>query len=247
MKPQLLLALLALCFCHTAAADTFTVKNTNPTGEDSLAQAIMNANDADRADKIVFAIPDSDPNRNPTTGVFTITPVFFGFAPITDPVEIDAYTQAGAKPNTLAVGNNAILLIEVNAINTGGVAGIDFRPGGDGSTVRGLIINRCTIGSLGSGSGISISASDVKVLGNFIGTDSAGTTALGNFTGIAISSGNGGNQIGTFAAADRNLISGNLSNGLSLTNGISGTNTVQNNYIGVNAGGNSALPNGRGS
>ncbi len=252
MKPQLLLALLALCFCHTAAADTFTVKNTNATGADSLAQAIVDANgqpntDADTPDRIEFDIPISDPNRNPTTGVFTITPAFPAFAPITDPVVIDGYTQGSttatttddAKPNTLAVGNNAILLIELDGTNTGGVSEIDFRAGSDGSTVRGLIINRC------SGAGISIATSKVKVLGNFIGTDSAGAIALGNNTGI-LSSGDGGNQIGTPTAADRNLISGNFGNGLSLTNRNDETNTVQNNYIGVKAEGNSGLPNARG-
>ena len=42
--------------------------------------------------------------------------------------------------------------------------------------------------------------------------------------------------------ADRNLISGN-SNGLFLTNRNGDANTVQNNYIGVNAAGDAALPN----
>ena len=98
-----------------------------------------------------------------------------------------------------------------------------------------------------SNKGISIGANDVKVQGNFIGTNSAGTTALGNFIGITISGGfgggvGGGNQIGTPAPADRNLISGN-GNGISMLNDTNATNTVQNNYIGVDASGNVELGN----
>ena len=38
---------------------------------------------------------------------------------ITDPVIIDGYTQPGASANTLAVGDNAVLLIELNGANAG--------------------------------------------------------------------------------------------------------------------------------
>ena len=244
MKRNQLVAFLAICSIGTAAADTFTVKNTNPTGSDSLVQAVADANahpniDVNTPDMIAFDIPVSDPNRNPVTGVFTITPAL---APIIDPVIIDGYTQGSsttttsddAKPNTLAVGNNAVLLIELNAAS--GVPGVEFRAGSEGSTVRGLIINRC-IGC----KAVALGAGKIKVFGNFLGTDSTGTIAMGNQWGVN-ANGNGGNQIGSPAAADRNLISGNTF-GISLTNFDSETNTVQNNYIGVNATGNTALPN----
>jgi hypothetical protein len=248
-KRHHLVTLIALCFVRTAAADTFTVKNTNTNGADSLVQAVADANahpniDADTPDIIAFDIPASDPNRDPVTGVFTITPVFPALAPIVDPVILDGYTQGSstgttsddAKPNTLAVGDNAVLLIELNASSTGGVAGVEFRAGSEGSTVRGLIINRCN-----GCKGVALGAGKIKVFGNFLGTDSTGTVAMGNQWGVN-SDGNGGNQIGSPAVADRNLISGN-STGIALANRNSETNTVQNNYIGVNAGGNVALPN----
>jgi len=77
MKPSQLLTLIAACSITSAAADTYTVKNTNPSGVDSFSQAVMDANghpniDADTPDLVVFAIPASDPNRDPATGVFTI-------------------------------------------------------------------------------------------------------------------------------------------------------------------------------
>ena len=214
----------------SAAADTYTVKNTNPSGVDSFSQAVMDANshpniDANTPDLIVFSIPASDPNRDPATGVFTIA-LPTGLQVVTDPVVIDGYTQSGAKPNTLATGSDAVLLIELNGGNAmGGFTGVDFAADGAGSTVRGLIVNRFT-------TGINLEGGGVKVLGNFIGTDSAGATALGNGAAIVAPS-DGGQQIGSPLPADRNLISGNSGSGIILTNRNGDTNTVQNNYIGV--------------
>ena len=199
---------------------------------------------------IVFAIPASDPNRNPATGVFTITPPVSGLPAITDSVIIDGYTQSGAKTNTLATGNNAVLLIELSGADAGsGVSGLNFKAGSAGSTVRGMVINRFANTNGFAAAGITINTNEITVLGNFIGTDSAGATALGNAAGI-FSGGfaPGGNQIGSPLPGDRNVISGNIDpltgsgSGIVLTSGSEG-DTVQNNYIGVNAAGDSALPN----
>jgi hypothetical protein len=236
MKPHQLLALITVCSIGAAAADTFTVKNTNASGPDSFAQAISDANghaNAGTPDEIAFNIPDSDPNRDPATGVFTITPAFPGLPAVTDPVVIDGYTQGGATPNSLAVGNNAVLLVELNGVDAS-FAGLDFKTGSAGSTVRGLVINRCS-------TGVFLEVGNTKVLGNFLGTDPAGSVALGNGAGVVASEA-GGNQIGTSLPADRNLVSGN-GNGMVLTNRGAETNTVQNNYIGVKAAGTAALPN----
>ena len=247
--------MITACSIGTAAADTFTVKNTNPSGADSLGQAISDANahaniNVDTPDMIAFAIPASDPHRNPATGVFTITPPVSGLPAITDSVIIDGYTQAGAKANTLATGNNAVLLIELSGADAGsGVSGLNFKAGSAGSTVRGLVINRFANTNGFAAAGIRISTNEITVLGNFIGTDPAGVTALGNASGI-FSGGfvPGGNQIGSPLPADRNVISGNIDpltgsgSGIVLTSGSEG-DTVQNNYIGLNAAGNVALPN----
>ena len=70
MNRNRFLTFLAICSSiASAAADTFTVKNTNASGADSFAQAIVEANahpniDADTPDIIAFDIPASDPNRN---------------------------------------------------------------------------------------------------------------------------------------------------------------------------------------
>jgi len=91
-------------------SQTYTVTNTNDSGPDSLRQALLDANSHPNPpgsiDQIVFNIPGS--------GVHTITPTT-AFPPIVDAVIIDGYTQPGASANTLAVGDNAVLLIELMA------------------------------------------------------------------------------------------------------------------------------------
>ena len=94
-----------------ASAMTFTVINTNDSGAGSLRQAIMSANTNAGLDTINFNIPGA--------GVHTIT-IASDLPNITSPVIIDGYTQSGATPNTLAVGDNAALKIEINGNSKGG-------------------------------------------------------------------------------------------------------------------------------
>src|SRR5205823_13719402 len=56
------------------------------------------SSDLAQPDIIAFDIPTSDPNYNPATGAFTITPnkLF-----IYNPVFINGYTQPGSTPNDI--------------------------------------------------------------------------------------------------------------------------------------------------
>lgn len=91
----------------TAAAMTFTVTNASDSGAGSLRQAILDANANAGADMINFNISGA--------GVQTIT-LTSALPTIDETVTIDGYTQPGASPNTLAVGNDAVLLIDRMAI-----------------------------------------------------------------------------------------------------------------------------------
>src|SRR5438105_1177721 len=102
MNRSLLPALLVLSSLIIAHAATFTVINTADSGAGSLRQAITDANGTAGADMIAFNIPGA--------GVHTITPLTT-LPPITHPVTIDGETQPGASANTLANGDNAVLLI----------------------------------------------------------------------------------------------------------------------------------------
>src|SRR6266446_1848437 len=109
----------------------------------------------------------------------------------------------------------------------------------------------------GSASATSIqingpASSGTVIQGNYIGTNAAGTASMANSI-IGIEIGNNGpgtgssnNLIGGTTAAARNVISGNSSVGIEIfDSGVTG-NVIQGNYIGTNAAGTAAIPNGNG-
>ena len=160
---------LMLVFSGVAQASTFVVTNTNSSGAGSLAQAILNANGNPGPDVISFNIPGS--------GVHTISPTN-QLPPLTDPVTIDGYTQPGAIPNSLAVGSNAVLLIELNGALANSPYGLSLI--GGNCTIRGLIINRF------NNYGIYIDSKGNNVVaGNFIGSNASGTDGFPNPTTAA--------------------------------------------------------------
>ncbi|MFV9503269.1 MAG: PxKF domain-containing protein [Oscillochloridaceae bacterium umkhey_bin13] len=203
---------------------------TATLGECTLRAAIEQSNALAGANTIDFNIAG--------VGVQTITPLTL-LPVISDPVIIDGYSQPGSSPNTLSIGNDAVLLIELNGTSVGG-SGLLLTTGSNGSTIRGLVINRFEYGIrvLGSGSH--------TITGNFIGTNATGTVAEANtLDGIRISNA-GLLTIGGTDPAARNLISGNALAGLRLesSDGPVTTTTILGNYIGTNAVGLAGVPNG---
>src|SRR2546421_7706483 len=123
------------------AGQTFTVNSTADPGtgicdatECTLREAITAANAAAGSDTIAFNIPNPGPH--------TITPLS-PLPAITSPVVIDGYTQPGAIANTLADGDDAVLMIEVDGSlgSTFGSPSLLSISAGS-SIVRGLVINR---------------------------------------------------------------------------------------------------------
>ena len=78
---------------------------------------------------------------------------------------------------------------------------------GEVTTLHGVMLDVLEIGVLITGSGTK--QNDVQ--GNYIGTDVTGTIALGNSGPGVFIAGSSNNVIGTNAAGDRNVISGNAS------------------------------------
>ena len=96
-----------------------------------------------------------------------------------------------------------------------------------------------------------VGATGNRVRGNWIGTNAAGTAALGsnvppspfsNFQGIYVTGPS--NVIGGPLPAERNVLSGNRVNGVYLHNAGATGNVVQGNYIGTNLSGTAAVANG---
>ena len=106
------------------------------------------------------------------------------------------------------------------------------------------IANNVISGNVGSGIVVR-GANDNTIRANKIGTNPAGSAALPNGgQGIDVyESGSHDNTIGGAAIADRNVISGNILNGIRIRDGAT-NNTADSNFIGLNASGTAVIPNG---
>jgi CSLREA domain-containing protein len=239
------------------ASTTFTVNSTADTGavtldgtcnSCTLREAIQEANangNPTEVDQINFNIPG--------TGVRTISPDS-SLPVITEPVVINGYSQPGSSANTLARGTNAKLLIQLSGTDAGPAAFRGLTVSASNSVVKGLVINRFV-----NASGIAIDPEslgfpadllNVRVEGNFIGTDPSGTLDQGNAeSGVALFA-TSNNIIGGVSRASRNLISGNNFGGVVIEGaGFSGfgsadNNRVQGNLIGTQKDGIKPLGNG---
>lgn len=209
-------------------ANGIVVTNTNDSGTGSLREAITLANANFGLDFISFAISAG--------GVQTITPLT-ALPDITDDIVIDGYTQIGAQVNTLAVGSNAALRIELSGASvTGAQHGLNVSAGT--ATISGLIINRWG----GYGVAVGIFGGGSNVLGNWIGPDSTGNAAPAqNQGGVLVEASSV--TIGSAAARDRNVISGNPNQGINVLDGSASGTTIRGNYIGTNPAGNGMLGN----
>jgi hypothetical protein len=147
---------------------------------------------------------------------------------------ISGFTEAG-----IIADSDVNLLIEGNFIGTTAAGtllsgqsnqyGIETSPapsGADNLLVADNVISGNSIGAY------SIGGMAGKYIGNFIGTNAAGTSAVPNQIGLENAYTVGGTDPG-----GRNIISGNSDKG------VSGANLVEGNYIGIDIKGCAALPN----
>ena len=88
-------------------------------------------------------------------------------------------------------------------------------------------------------------ADTCQVKGNFFGTNGTGTAAIKNGSYGVLVNGGDNNTIGGTTAADRNVISGNVT-GVALVSGATG-NAVEGNFIGTDVSGTNGLGNGSSS
>ena len=208
---------------------TTLVTNTNDSGDGSLRNAITLADAVTSGiDTIDFAIPG--------TGVHTIAPLS-DLPAITAPFTIDGYSQPGASSNTLAVGDNAKIMIELSGNGAGTTAHDAFSITAGGTTVRGLAINRFG----GDAFAVSGGAGD-SIAGDFVGTDPTGTIGEGDgtseFESILVNA--SGLTIGGPATADRTIVSDSALYGIRLQSGTG--DVIENSYVGTDSSGTVALP-----
>jgi hypothetical protein len=126
--------------------------------------------------------------------------------------------------------------------------GIEIYGGANHNTIGGTTAAGRNVIAGNANYGLSIhdgGSSSNLIEGNYIGLNAAGTGALSNaFAGVAIRNGAQSNTIGGTTSTARNVISGNKGEGIQLGDAGTNSNVVLGNYIGTNAAGTAAVPNG---
>jgi hypothetical protein len=167
---------------------TYTVTNTNDSGDGSLRSAFEQANFNAGLDTINFNITG--------TGPHSITLFNQALPVITSPVLIDGKSQPGYAGKPI-IELNGSLVQSPASISLIGTHGIELSRNpfsgledSSGSTIQGLVINGFgKVGSLGLGLGIWVKTNNNTIQDNYIGTDISGTVALSNtWGGIRINS-----------------------------------------------------------
>ena len=125
--------------------------------------------------------------------------------------------------------------------------GILIDQGASGNTIGGSNVLTRNVLSGNSEYGLYLTDSNTAgnfVLGNYIGTDAGGVQPVpNNFGGLIINNGSRNNTVGGLTPLARNLISGNTNAGIWITDPGTVSNTIQGNWVGLNAAGTAALPN----
>lgn len=216
-----------------AAPTTFTVTNTNDSGEGSLRQAIIDANsngNSSDMDVIEFDIPGDQVH---TIELDTELPS------ISQKVTINGYSQTGAQENSAPNPQpfNAVIKIEVKG-NQDIFRGFYLEPSAPGSIIKGLSVygfNKYAV---------IVYADDLKIQGNYLNVKADGLSLADYQTEIAV-----GNREDVGSAEDV-LIGGtspNERNVINATGGgdglvaITGNAIFYGNYMGLGADGHKDL------
>jgi hypothetical protein len=154
-------------------------------------------------------------------------------------------TGVGSKGNFVL--GNFVGLDAAGAIDLGNDFGGVLINGGANNVVGGTVAGARNVISGNGADGVllfAINSTGNQVLGNFIGTNAAGSATIANGSdGVEIAAGAANNTVGGTVALARNVISGNGSNGVKIQ-GVGATgNKVVGNFIGTDAAGAGDLGN----
>jgi len=165
-----------------------------------------------------------------------------------DAIFMDGATCAGNVIQGNLLGTNAAGTAAIQNDNDA----IFVTRGAHDNTIGGTEAGAGNLISGNNGHGISFSAFQALdtpnnvVQGNLIGTNLSGTAAIPNLGSGVVLSGSGAVTIGGNAAGARNLISGNLGDGIRTGDrlGLTSSGTIQGNFIGTDVTGTAAVGNG---
>jgi parallel beta-helix repeat protein len=218
------------------------VTNTNNSGSSSLRDCINQANSDAVPTNILFNIEDSDAGRivgpnNEEWWRITLT------EPLPSLTENNTYISGNSQADFQGGDVNPYgPEIEIYGQSAGSGNGLAIT--GNYNKIEGLIIDSFEL------SGIKIEGNNNTIVGCYIGVNYNGTTAKpngwnqigGDGHGIYILGG-GNNTIGGSSENERNIISGNVGDGIRISYAGASNNKVIGNYIGVNREGEEAIGN----
>jgi alpha-tubulin suppressor-like RCC1 family protein len=212
---------------------TTSDSSTNTDHKTSLREAINYANTRGGGDTIRFNIPTSDSGY--ASGVFTIRPTSFLPTVTANGTTIDGGSQTAFTGNTNTGGPE----VAINGGLAGSARGLIIES--SNCLVKQLIINGFSQGFTGIRiAGRTLNATGNRVEGCYIGTNSTGSSPVGNGYGVELFNATG-NTIGGLTVAERNIISGNFGPNIYIWGSSAQNNVVQGNYIGTNAAGTASL------
>jgi hypothetical protein len=146
---------------------TFAVTNLSNSGAGSLRQAIIDSNGQPDGNTIDFDV----------AGAIRISQT--SLPAISEPVTIDGSTAPSFAGTPVVT------------VNFQGTQGLNFAAGSDGSTVKSLSMVKA------GNAGVTLTASNITLQGNYIGLQSNGTTAAGNKgDGVQLNASSHGDLIG---------------------------------------------------
>jgi CSLREA domain-containing protein len=231
-----------------AAALTFTVNSTSDAVDSNIGDGVCASSSGCT---LRAAISEANSHFGPDTILFSILgggvqtiQLSSRLPSLSDGsggTTIDGYSQPGAQPNTDNVVSNATIMIQIRGNGPSAFDAMLIQSAGN--RIQGLSIFNARRGIWLSGSG----ARNNLILGNFLGTNAAGTfgytSSAIDANGVDIRSGAADNQVGGTSPAERNVISGNALDGMAFYSEGTDNNEVMNNLIGLAPGGNQRLSN----
>ena len=213
---------------------TNIVTTTADFGPGSLRAALYYVTDNPGV-SVHFNVPTTDPGYS--NGVYNIH--LTGHLPplVSNGMVIDGSTQPGFTGKPLIVVDGSQIIPETFTSDSGlliysssnQVKNISF----SGFDWNGLTLEFAD-------------ATNNTIAGCWLGLDSTGSNSVPNaFQGILLVNGASHNTIGGTNALARNVISGNVQYGIWMSDSNTTGNTILGNYIGTDATGSKALPNGK--